>query len=271
MNPYITDPTRIPATDRFAAEPLHVMSTTSEGLAYLASVLDLCDTSVRIYENPDGGRDVFALGGVIVKSSHLNYHIELTRDYSYADANEVAATAIARAALQGIRVSQIFFASKLNGQAVLVQERIPGVGLNVAWDYLSPAQEVSFKQQTRELLRQMHKVHPLAGCTARSYVVPDPDPIIHASDKIDPDMSFMHNDFSLSNTIVYDDRIVGLVDWEMAGFFGWEMAGFFGWKTAAEVHAKLRTPQAGNYAHLGLPAQQLADILFWNDLYEIEP
>jgi tRNA A-37 threonylcarbamoyl transferase component Bud32 len=56
-------------------------------------------------------------------------------------------------------------------------------------------------------------------------------------------MSFMHNNLTDSNLIVHDNKIVGLIDWEMAGFFGWKTAG---------VHRKLR--QHDNY--------------FWEDLYE---
>ena len=111
-----------------------------------------------------------------------------------------------------------------------------------------------------------------AEFSQRSYVVPDVDPVEHrgiqeierdilfADHNEDPDMSFMHNDFSLSNCIVNDDKIVGLVDWEMAGFFGWN--------TTAKVHARIRTPQRESFASLDLPEGMLGDILFLNDLYE---
>lgn len=69
----------------------------------------------------------------------------------------------------------------------------------------------------------------------------------------------MHNDFTLSNCIVDNDRIVGLVDWEMAGYFGWKAAG--------EVHAKIRTPQRQSFSHLNLSEEVLDDVLFWTDLY----
>lgn len=59
--------------------------------------------------------------------------------------------------------------------------------------------------------------------------------ILFSDTNNDPDMSFMHNDFTESNCIVDNDRIVGLIDWEMAGLFGW--------KTAGEVHCRIRTPQ----------------------------
>jgi aminoglycoside phosphotransferase (APT) family kinase protein len=72
----------------------------------------------------------------------------------------------------------------------------------------------------------------------------------------------MHNDVSMSNIIVDHGRIVGVVDWEMAGFFGWE--------TAAKVHMQIRTPKRENFASLDLLEERLDDILFWNDLYDVE-
>jgi aminoglycoside phosphotransferase len=72
----------------------------------------------------------------------------------------------------------------------------------------------------------------------------------------------MHNDVSLSNIIVDDDKMVGLVDWEMAGFFGW--------RTAASVHVKIRMPKRENFSALSLSEEVLSDILFWNDLYDVE-
>lgn len=102
--------------------------------------------------------------------------------------------------------------------------------------------------------------------------MPDPDPVEHrgiqtlereiifAEDNRDPDLSFMHNDFSLSNTIVDNDRIVGLVDWEMAGYFGWS--------TAAKVHIQIRSPKKENYTALKLSKEILDDIMFWSDLYD---
>ena len=161
---------------------------------------------------------------------------------------------------------------QINERDVFVQERLPGVGLNIAWQYISDLQKHAFKQQARSILQSLSTVKRPAEFSQRSYVVPDPDPVEHrgiqeierdilfAEHNEDPDMSFMHNDFSLSNCIVNDDKIVGLVDWEMAGFFGWQ--------TAAKVHFKIRTPQRESFASLDLPEEMLRDILFWNDLYE---
>lgn len=128
--------------------------------------------------------------------------------------------------------------------------------MTVAWPYLSQSQKESFKQQAREILRQLHSIKPTDRGQIRSYVVSDPNILI--SGRIQPleadilfsdintdlDMSFMHNDFTESNCIVHNDKIVGLIDWEMAGFFGWN--------TAREVHRTAR----------------LHDSSFWKDLYD---
>ncbi|KAF1837236.1 hypothetical protein BDW02DRAFT_519448 [Decorospora gaudefroyi] len=295
MNPYVANPNNIPPTDRYADEPQygrylphptdftpaaqHIHSSTPASLTYWSTVLNQCTPSNRIYENQDGGRDVFALGSVIIKSSHLKPTLQgrrSHRDYSFADANEVQAIGLAKKVLDGTEVPTVYFAAKINDRDVLVQERIPGVGLNIAWQYISQSQKQSFKHQVRDILQHLHTtIPPPAEFTRRSYVVPDPDPVSHrgiqerernilfaTDNNTDPDLGFMHKDVSLSNCIVDHDRIVGLIDWEMAGFFGWE--------TAAKVHAQIRTPQRENFASLHLPEEMLADILFWDDLYDVD-
>jgi hypothetical protein len=132
MNPYATEVDKIPQTDKYLDVPLygryrpspddfhidrqHINSQSSDSLQYWASVVGLCDESVRIYPADEGGRDVFALGNVIVKSSHLHtgedaQYAEI--DYSYADANEIQAIAIAKTALPNVRVPEIYFAGKV--------------------------------------------------------------------------------------------------------------------------------------------------------------
>ncbi|KFY47627.1 hypothetical protein V496_10526 [Pseudogymnoascus sp. VKM F-4515 (FW-2607)] len=290
MNPFASNPDDIPATDRYADVPLygrrylpregdfrvdpqHVNSLTIASLQYWASVLELCNESLRIYPADEGGRDVFALGSVIVKSSHLhdlgNDQIKEI-DFSYADNNEVQAIAIAKSILKDVRVPDIFFVGKVNGRQVLVQERIPGVGMNVAWPYLSQGQKDSFKRQSREILRKLHTVKPTDGRQTRSHVVQDPNilsngrihalegDILFANTNSDQDLAFMHNDFTESNCIVENDRIVGVIDWEMAGFLGWKKAG--------EVHRKGRTPQREHFAKANLTEAKLQKIMHWNDL-----
>ncbi|KAJ5950952.1 uncharacterized protein N7479_009365 [Penicillium vulpinum] len=276
MNPYITDPNQIPPSDLYADLPLYgryspkpddfridmkyVNSQSPNSLQYWASVLDLCNESVRIYPGEEaGGRDVFAVGSIIIKSSHL--HMQESADYSeigylYADVNEVQAITIAKNVLKHVKVPDIYFSGKINGHQVLVQERLPGVALTVAWPYLSQVQKESFRQQAQAILRQLHSIKPADICQTRSYIVADPGiltngriqpleyDILFSDTNTDPDMSFMHNDFIESNCIVNNDKIVGLIDWEMAGFFGWN--------TAREVHRTARPN----------------DKSCWQDLYE---
>lgn len=131
-NPYEADPEKIPATDlyadvlfygRYCPKPddfrvdlQHVNSHTTESLRYWASVVSLCTEEIRIYPADEGGRDVFALGSVIVKSSHLHaregaQYTEI--DFSYADANEVQAIALAKTVLKDVKVPEIYFAGKV--------------------------------------------------------------------------------------------------------------------------------------------------------------
>ena len=139
MNPYVTNPADIPTTDQYAdvpsygryspklddfrVDPQHVNSQSTAALQYWASVLGLCDESVRIYPADQGGRDVFALGSVIIKSSHLHNsgdgrHVET--DYSYADANELQAIVLARNALNDVRVPDIYFSGKVTNPPIVL-------------------------------------------------------------------------------------------------------------------------------------------------------
>ncbi|PLN83309.1 kinase-like domain-containing protein [Aspergillus taichungensis] len=154
-------------------------------------------------------------------------------DYTYADANEAHAIALAKNILKGITLPNIYFAGKINGRSVLVQERLPGVTLGVAWPYISQAQKQSFKQQARELLVQLHAVQPDGRCPHRSHIVQDPN--ILSNGRINPLEAdnhvlqcqnrpryyfLMHNDMTQSNIIVHNGKITGLIDWGMAGFLG---------------------------------------------------
>ncbi|KAF4982960.1 hypothetical protein FZEAL_1530 [Fusarium zealandicum] len=274
--------------------PEHINSESSESLAFWQTVLSRCDSSNLVYKNEldDDGRDVFALGSVIIKSGHL--HETRTRDYSWNDKNEVVADALAQKPLAelGIKVPEIYFAGKvftqlsykykrlahspqINDGDVLVQQRIPGVGLNIAKQYLDLDAMESFKQQAPAVLRTLHKIRPSSAQSFRSYIVPAPDPvesrrirqqeadIIFSEANADTDLGFMHNDFTESNTIVDEGRIVGLVDWEMAGYLGWE--------TARQVHLHIRGPNKEGYSSLEGKKEYvdvLRRLLFWRDLYD---
>ncbi len=164
------------------------------------------------------------------------------------------------------------YISQIHNRQVIVQERLPGVALNVAAPYLSLSQKESFKRQTRDILHRLHTIKPSDGRRNRSYLVEDPNiltngrihrleqEILFSPANVDPDMSFMHNDLNDSNCIVDQDKIVGIIDWEMAGFFGWN--------TAAEIHRRIRSPERGNYSKANLSEEKLQEIIWWNDLYD---
>ncbi|PTB81774.1 kinase-like protein [Trichoderma longibrachiatum ATCC 18648] len=278
MNPYIAHPDHIPKDDRYADLPLygryyprpddfridvrHANSTSPESLRYWEAVLGLY---------PNEGRDVFAVGSLIVKSSHR--HESAKVDYTYADANEVQAINIAKRVFRGIRVPDIYFSGKINGRPVLVQERLPGVSLEVAWPYLSEDQKASFKIQARMMLRQMHAIKAPSSRRMQDHIVPDPSILTNGrlnpqeaqilfSANLDQDLGFMHNDLTPSNCIVDDDKIVGLIDWEMAGYLGW--------KTAGEIHRRIRCPQREHFVCANVSEERLQGIMWWNDIYDGE-
>ncbi|KAL1627184.1 hypothetical protein SLS56_006522 [Neofusicoccum ribis] len=97
------------------------------------------------------GRWIFAVGGAVVKTNHLAPAGRRRRDYAGVDRNEVEAL--------------------LDGD-VLIQQRLPGVSLEVAWPYLSPAQKTSFKAQARAFLTALLAVGP-SPSGKRQYVVDD--------------------------------------------------------------------------------------------------
>ncbi|KAK6344571.1 hypothetical protein TWF718_006531 [Orbilia javanica] len=132
MNPYEADPTKIPATDPYADVPLygrylpqendfhpetcHIRSFTPEALSYWKSILERLDSSNLLYEDPsDDGRDIFALGRIIIKSSHMKHKMPV-RQYSVSDQNELAATALVRDTLNrmGVEVPEILFLGKVS-------------------------------------------------------------------------------------------------------------------------------------------------------------
>ncbi|KAI3322292.1 hypothetical protein HD806DRAFT_536757 [Xylariaceae sp. AK1471] len=293
MNPYEADPAKIPATDPYADVPFYGRyqpcpgefvpnpppgpSTSDVVVRYWEGIIrDQCTSANRMYEI-EGWRDVFALGSVIVKSSHLSA-TPPHRDHALADANEPAAIALAGDRLHemGIQAPKIYFQGKIDQRDVVVQSRIPGVALNVAWPYLTPAAKASFKEQARSIVKNLEQVPrpSTMGAGAPSYVVPDPDPLrsrgiseiengtlFGKADSVEGEESlgFVHNDFNESNIIVEGGKIVGLIDWEMAGFFGLKRAG--------KVHALCRTIGRENLPNASLTEEQISDLVFWNDLY----
>ncbi|KAF3282086.1 hypothetical protein TWF970_002027 [Orbilia oligospora] len=279
----------LPRQNDFRPKTDHIRSSTPESLRYWESVLKHLDSSTLLYEDPDDdARDVFAFGSTIVKSSHLKSTLPM-RQYSLSDENELAATKVVRGALNRmeIEVPEIIFAGKVNGRDTLIQTRISGVTLNVALPYLNATQKASFKSQARKVLGQFRNIYSNSSSSLPSYLVPDNDPVKHRNiteeeksilfgkyrdhafdgkaireEERSEDFCLMHNDLGTSNIIVNYDRIVGIIDWEMAGFFGL--------KRACAVHQQCRTPKREDFANLNLEEEHLADLTYWYDLYQLD-
>jgi Phosphotransferase enzyme family len=123
---------------------------------------------------------------------------------------------------------------------VLIQERIPGVALAVAWPYLTQTQKHTFKAQAKSIVQSLQSLRGPYG-----YLIPDGDPcrnkgisaeentLLFSSPPLPSEAAFAHHDLHPSNMIVMDDRIVWIIDWEMAGFWG---------ERAGKVHSEMRGP-----------------------------
>ncbi|KAI0837246.1 kinase-like domain-containing protein [Hypoxylon sp. FL0890] len=292
MNPYEADPAKIPDTDRysdsllygrykpcasdFVPNPPPGPSTSDDVIRYWERViLDKCTQANRMYEM-DGYRDTFAVGSIIVKSGHLHSK-PLNRVNALGDANEVAAIALAGDFCRklGIQVPTILFQGKINENDVIVESRLPGVTLNVAWPYLTQAEKESFREQARELIKKLDELPrpPNVDPTVPSFVIPVADPVgsgvtdkeryealFGKRDDVESEekLGFAHNDLNDSNIIVQDGKITGLIDWELAGWFGIKRAGF--------VQAHLRFPGQGDYPDRD--EDEVADLIYWSLIYE---
>jgi hypothetical protein len=104
-----------PASNDFRPLSEYYNSYTPESLEYWEKALERCELTCHVYQNPFGGRNIFALGSIITKSGHLRTEnhasgSESTRDYSIADANEAAAIQLVP---KTIITPRIIFAGKV--------------------------------------------------------------------------------------------------------------------------------------------------------------
>ena len=51
--------------DGFVSDSRYIMSSEPEAIEYWKGILTHCNEANRIYDNQDGGRDVFGLGTVV--------------------------------------------------------------------------------------------------------------------------------------------------------------------------------------------------------------
>ncbi|GES58588.1 putative PHD transcription factor [Aspergillus terreus] len=215
--------------------------------------------------NVSGAREAYATGSIIIHVDHDRDMSDVGDKYSYVNANELSAARKAEEPLKelGIAVPLIYFCGTIDGKNVTVESRIPGVSLEVAWRYLTAGQIASFKEQCRRVLKCLAGIDPAPD--QPSYVCsglnPQSPPGVETlergilfGEKDDEILFLVHNNMTISNIIVNDDKIVGIL--------GWRHSGYFGFERASKIHRQFRM-QASTFANGASEGMQS-----WADLYE---
>ncbi|KAL3464379.1 hypothetical protein BJX64DRAFT_275866 [Aspergillus heterothallicus] len=285
LNPYETDPERLPENDPFRQRSAHYGRYKPRENDFKPQYNDWCGTdieakkywedTVKALWTPEnslhvpGRRKVYAAGSIIIRVDHEESAGAAAERFSSLNENELSASRKAEDALRemGVTVPTIYFCGTVSGKNVTVEARIPGVSLDVAWKYLTAEQVEILKQQTRRVLERLSIIDnpPRQPSYICSKLNPqDPSDIEGLEQKTlfkEPEpsdnLSFVHNNMLLSNVIVNDDQVVGLT--------GWRNSGYFGFQRASKVHRGIRVPQIASIKELGA---SLEDLDAWDDLYK---
>jgi len=284
VNPYETNPERIPRDDPFLAQSAHYGR-------YSPQPDDFTTHYKRWYQSdPDanafwqdiarkfcipenslgvsGPREAFAAGGVVIWVDREVADGPAAERYSCVNANALSAARKAEDALKeiGVAVPVICFCGTIEGRNVTVESRIPGVSLDVAWRYLSAEKIDVFKNQCRQILQQLETIDPSSDepsyvCRGLNSQTPpsrteQERSILFAEKAAGEELTLTHNDLVLPNIVVKDDRVMGIG--------GWRQGGYFGLARAQKIHRSLRNlepsmQQNGNNAEGGAT---------WLDLYD---
>lgn len=173
-----------------------------------------------------------------------------------------------------VGVLKVYAVVVLDGEnPVLVVERVEGVDLDLCWGFLSEAQKRGFKEQMRAFVREMRSIpeglsRGLQGELERggmlrcTHDAEEYEKLMGAEAVRKGDWVFMHNDLNRDNIIVKDDRVVAVVDWELAGRFSFEGVRW--------VHEHLRPPRRREYDRDEMTAEEWDDLFSREDLYHID-
>lgn len=285
MNPYETDPDKIPEGDPYLARSPHYgryhplpedftpqhnywYQSEPESTAYWKEIVGkycIPENSIQIV----GNREAFVAGTVIIRVDNENATGTVEALYSCLNANELGAARKAEETLRDldIAVPVIYFCGTVDGKNVTVESRIPGISLDVAWRYLTPEQRQNFKEQCRNVIKNLQMVD--SSSDGPSYVCrglnlqtqPQTQQlerdILFENNKEGEDFCLVHNDMVRSNIVVKDDRIVGIL--------GWRQCGYFGLNRARKVHRQLRTPEL---SYITAAGEDDSEKDSWAELYD---
>jgi COMPASS component SPP1 len=292
MNPYEADPTRVPKKDPYLSRSPHygryvpraddfvprstgwhsAAQSDDDSAAYWKEIVDRHCTPQNSLNAAGSSQKVYSVGKVIVRMDHGRSDEEGPAIEKYAaalNANELTASRKAEEALKDLQVAvpTILFCGMIDGNNVVVETRIPGVSLEVAWNYLSESLKQDFKRQCQRVLQRLATVDefPLAPSymcrdlnTIAQPDVPDVErDILFAPREGDEELCFVHNDMVRPNIIVDDDRVVGIL--------GWRQSGFFGHDRAQRIHRLLRIPER---SHIFASGERSTHDQAWADLYD---
>lgn len=279
--PYETNPARIPRDDPFLAQSPQYGRYTPQSTDFTPRYQTWHQSDpdmntywrdlVQKYSTPEhslnlsGPRDAFAAGSVTIRVDHESAREEAAEWYSCANANELSASRKMEEPLRevGVTVPVVHFCGTIEGKNVTVESRVPGVSLDVAWQYLSNEKIAMFKNQCRQILQILQTIDPSPNepsyvCRGLNTQAPpqgrEPEQsILFAEKSTGENLCFMHNNLTPANIVVKDDRIVGIT--------GWRESGYFGLARARKVHQAFRDLQ---------PGAQTGKKDTWVDLYDDE-
>lgn len=286
VNPYEADPKRVskrdpylnrsphygryaPQTDDFEPKFHDWHSSESEAQR------DYWTEIVRKYCTPQnslnvvGSRAAFAIGKILVHVDGDRAEGIAAERYSRLNANELIASRKAEEHLKilNVAVPTILFCGTIDEKNIVVENRIPGVSLEVAWNYLSASEKESFKAQCQRILERLAAIDNYPA--SPSYVcnglngVSQPDvadveqDILFAPREEDEILCLTHNDMVRSNIIVDNGRVVAIT--------GWRRSGYFGHERAKRIHMLLRIPER---SHIFSSGERSTQDQAWADLYD---
>lgn len=247
INPYETDPERIPKDDPYTSRSPHYGRYTPrdddfrprydhwhqsdpETTAYWEEIVRKSCVQGNSLEVL-GGRGAFATGSVVIRVDQESMDDTSTERYSYVNANELSSARKAEDALKdiGVAVPVLYFCGIVDGKNITIESRIPGVSLEVAWRYLTPDQIATLKQQCRKIVQRLAAADraldgPSYVCSglnsqSQSDISEQERNILFGEKGENEDLCLVHNDMVRSNIIVKDDQVVGILGWRQCGLF----------------------------------------------------